>query len=200
MYGASPVSNTFDLDGKQQTGLFPYGYSGTRYWNGENRLINQTNNSATWNYLYDHLGRRVAKYTGSGASATGVVVFYDNWNPIADFTLASNAYTLDRTYTWGIDLSGTLQGAGGVGGLLAVEIESGVNAGVYYPTYDGNGNVSEYLDSSGSFVAHYEYGPFGEPATTPSGAIPGEFVHRFSTKPVDDETGYYYTDIGIMIP
>jgi len=50
-----------------------------------------------------------------------------------------------------------MQGAGGVGGLLAVTDSTGT----YYPTYDGNGNVSEYLDTTGTFVAHYEYDPFG---------------------------------------
>ena len=65
--------------------------------------------------------------------------------------------TFTKTNTWGADLSGSMQGAGGVGGLLAVTDSTGT----YYPTYDGNGNVSEYLDTTGTFVAHYEYDPFG---------------------------------------
>ncbi|MGJ8676318.1 MAG: hypothetical protein ACSHX0_02245 [Akkermansiaceae bacterium] len=35
---------------------------------------------------------------------------------IADYTSG----TLAKTYTWGTDLSGSMQGAGGVGGLLQV--------------------------------------------------------------------------------
>jgi len=27
----------------------------------------------------------------------------------------------------------------------------------FYPTYDGNGNVSEYINESGAKVAHFEY-------------------------------------------
>ena len=46
------------------------------------------------------------------------------------------------TYIWGMDLSGTIQGAGGVGGLLAVDQEG---LDTFYVTYDGNGNVSEYI-------------------------------------------------------
>ena len=92
----------------------------------------------------------------------------------------------------GSGLSDGFQGAGGVGGLLAVEIETGTDAGVYYPTYDGNGNISEYLDGSGATVAHYEYDPFGGEATTPTGGKSGLFSYRFSTKPQDTESGFYY--------
>ena len=61
-----------------------------------------------------------------------------------------------------MDVSGTLQGAGGVGGLLAVSDSTGS----YFPTFDGNGNVGEYLDSTGTSVAHYEYDPFGNTTIT----------------------------------
>jgi YD repeat-containing protein len=61
-------------------------------------------------------------------------------------------------YLWGPDLSGTLQGAGGVGGLLAV-IRSD---GTFFPCYDANGNVTDYVDANGTVRAHYEYSPFGE--------------------------------------
>ena len=56
-----------------------------------------------------------------------------------------------------MDISGSMQGAGGVGGLLCVDDQ----VDTFYPTYDGNGNVSEYLDASGNDVAHYEYDAFG---------------------------------------
>ena len=41
---------------------------------------------------------------------------YDGWNVVLVLDGSSN---LKRKYTWGLDLSGTLQGAGGIGGLLA---------------------------------------------------------------------------------
>ncbi|MGN0846409.1 MAG: hypothetical protein ACI4RA_03380 [Kiritimatiellia bacterium] len=44
-------------------------------------------------------------------------------------------------YYWGRDLSGTLQGAGGVGGLLFLTIDGAV----YVPCHDNNGNVTRYL-------------------------------------------------------
>ena len=45
-----------------------------------------------------------------------------------------------RTFMWGLDLSGTAQGAGGVGGLLAIK-PAGANT--LFVAYDGNGNVTD---------------------------------------------------------
>jgi hypothetical protein len=51
------------------------------------------------------------------------------------------------TYTRGLDLSGTLQGAGGIGGLLARSDHSRLNAQPATAFYhsDGNGNVKGSL-------------------------------------------------------
>jgi RHS repeat-associated protein len=73
--------------------------------------------------------------------------------------------------------------------MLAERHHSGTPA-TYHPTYDGNGNVSEYLDSSGQVTAHFEYDPFGNTVVA-SGSI-GLFDYRFSTKPRDSETGLFY--------
>jgi len=61
------------------------------------------------------------------------------------------------TYTRGIDLSGTREGAGGIGGLLG-RTASGTTA--YYHC-DGNGNITCMLNGSQSVVAMYEYDPYG---------------------------------------
>ena len=82
-----------------------------------------------------------------------------------------------------------MQGAGGVGDLLLVTDHSALAN--FFPTYDGNGNVSEYLDSTGTVQAHYEYDPFGR-TTVATGTKAQDFAHRFSTKPLDAETGLYY--------
>jgi YD repeat-containing protein len=67
--------------------------------------------------------------------------------------------------TWGSDLSGSLEGAGGVGGLLMMEEKpgstTGVPVGTYYPLYDGNGNITQLLDAAGGVAAHYDYDAFG---------------------------------------
>jgi RHS repeat-associated protein len=126
------------------------------------------------------------------------------------------------TFVWGNDISGTRDGAGGVGGLLAMHCYS-PNNGTYqatlYPTYDGNGNVTSLVlgevissvstammpgipgtpySQVGQVVARYDYGPFGEVLTASSiiqidGVPIAEFnPFRFSTKFHDDDTGLVY--------
>lgn len=92
-----------------------------------------------------------------------------------------------------MDLSGSMQGAGGVGGLLCESQISNSQISNHFPTYDGNGNVSEYLNSTGQVIAHFEYDPFGN-LTVDSENNAASFPYRFSTKPQDAATGlYYYT-------
>ena len=150
-------------------------------WDAENRLIEikkKSDNSTVATYAYDYQSRRITKTVG-GVETNFV---YDDWNPIAEFS----GTTLDKSYTWGMDLSGSMQGAGGVGGLLSVNDGSDT----YYPTFDGNGNVSEYVDSTGTPVAHYEYDAFGQ--VVASGSKKDDFTHQFSTKPLDTESGLHY--------
>ncbi|MBN2446291.1 MAG: hypothetical protein JXO22_06185, partial [Phycisphaerae bacterium] len=79
-----------------------------------------------------------------------------------------------RKYTWGLDLSNSLEGAGGIGGLLAQQDPDDPNdpndtAGDYVYTYDANGNVGQLLDvttwdpndPNTAIAAHYEYDPYG---------------------------------------
>jgi RHS repeat-associated protein len=69
-----------------------------------------------------------------------------------------------------------------------------------YPTYDGNGNVSEYLDSTGAAVTHFEYDAFGNTLVVSDTSVGTSWyklgnldnVHRFSTKPLQNESGLYY--------
>jgi RHS repeat-associated protein len=61
----------------------------------------------------------------------------------------------------------------------------------YFPTYDGNGNISEYLSISGTVESHYEYDPFGT-LTRLTRSNSTRFQYRFSTKPRDINTGLYY--------
>lgn len=159
-------------------------------WDAENRLISATVNSITYNYEYDHLSRLVVRKVGTAISRRYI---HDGWNRIAEYE--SSATTPYNTYTWGLDLSGSMQGAGGVGGLLAASEHSGTVQNPvrtpYYPTYDGNGNISEYLDFSGAAAVHYEYDPFGT-VTRLTGSNSTRFQFRFSTKPRDISTGLYY--------
>ena len=66
-----------------------------------------------------------------------------------------------RWFQWGADLSGTLGGAGGIGGLVAI-IEDGGRT--LLPVQDGLGNITAVIDKAdGQTVAQYNFGPFGEP-------------------------------------
>ncbi len=109
---------------------------------------------------------------------------WDGWNIIRETATDGNGSTTVTDNVWGLDIDGTLQGAGGVGGLLAV-VRDGET---YFPTYDANGNISEYVSEGGEVVAHYDYSPFGETLIA-SGDLASTFTHRFSTKPWCSVTG-----------
>ena len=114
------------------------------------------------------------------------------------YSLLSSETNITR-YVWGLDISGQsggrassqaeMQGAGGVGGLLAVVRPEGA----FYPCYDANGNITEYVDTNGVVVAHYAYDAFGN-ITGQSGSMADDFVFRFSTKYLDAETGNIHFD------
>jgi len=88
-------------------------------------------------------------------------------------------------------LSGKIQDAGGIGGLLTITKRNNINTETYNVTYDANGNVSEYLGASNRISAHYEYSPFGN-VIIMNGQEATIFAHRFSTKFIDQEYGLYY--------
>ena len=78
----------------------------------------------------------------------------------------------------GNDLSGSMEGAGGIGGLLA---RSSGYSGGNWTTYnyyfaDGNGNITYMLDNSQAMVASYRYDPFGN--TISSSGTPKLFSNR----------------------
>ena len=66
---------------------------------------------------------------------------YDGWNLIAELDLTGRAL---RTHLWGLDLSGSQQGAGGVGGLLATATPERA----VFLSYDANGNLTGELDAT----------------------------------------------------
>jgi len=84
-------------------------------WDAENRLIEVVRKSdfESWTYAYDAEGRRFwSQYAGVEHYFT-----FDGWNIVRDKQVWSTGEGSEY-YVWGLDLSGTLQGAGGVGGLL----------------------------------------------------------------------------------
>ena len=128
------------------------------------------------------MSRRVAKATAMGTNK----FVYDGWLPVREQS-ASGGNATSNYYVWGLDLSQSMQGAGGIGGLLATVIDGEP----YFPAYDANGNITQYTDTNGTVVTHYEYDPFGN-ISAQSGAMAADFSYRFSTKYTDDETGLVY--------
>ena len=132
---------------------------------------------------YDHLGRRVQKIAMDGTHT----FLYDGWRPVVETVARASGGTDRIEYHWGKDLSGTLDGAAGVGGLLYVRR----NGAIYVPFYDAFGNVMGYWDSNDAVVAEYAYDAFGRMAAK-SGIMADMFSIRYSTKYYDAETGMYY--------
>jgi RHS repeat-associated protein len=93
-----------------------------------------------------------------------------------------------------------LQGAGGVGGLLAQITDNGSTVNCYYPLYDHNGNVEKYITGNGTVVAEFQYDGFGNTISesystqleTGNSQPETLFPFRFSAKYWDEETGLYY--------
>ena len=138
--------------------------------------------------FYDAKSRRVKNVTPEATTT----FFYDGWNLIEERIAYTNGTSSTIRYFWGKDLSGTLQGAGGVGGLLYLTVSnSNSQLQLYVPSYDNIGNITRYLDANGSTVAQYTYDAFGA-TLSQSGIMCEVFCHRFSTKYYDQETGLYY--------
>lgn len=98
---------------------------------------------------------------------------------------------------WELDLRGSLDGAGGVGGLLVVN--SAAN-GAHFCAYDGNGNVTALVKAAdGKPSAHYEYGPFGE-ALRVTGLMGNENPFRFSTKRANGTTDLVLYEYRVYTP
>ena len=95
----------------------------------------------------------------------------------------------DPCVDWrGPDLSGSLQGAGGIGGLLARTDGNGQSA---YYSADANGNITAMVDGNGKVVARYEYDPYGNPLGM-WGSLATVNHYRFSSKEIEPLTGDYY--------
>ena len=174
----------------------------TYAWDSENRLLSVSDGTTINTFTYDAQHRRVTKRTAVSGTVTNKVHYvYDGWNVIEERTNTDttpgfdlSTFALTKTQTWGTDLSGSLQGAGGVGGLLMVE-EIGTTTAAYHFQYDGNGNVTEITDHTGTKVATYRYDAFGNTLVA-TGSYAALNNYRFSTKPLDSEIAnaplYYY--------
>lgn len=123
----TPEVFNYDDDGNLLTdGRFNY------TWDCENRLIGAETRTGLSSsvprvqlaFTYDYMSRRVSKtvyewISGSWSLKQSSRFLYDGWNLVSEVCAATGKGTVTDYYVWGLDLSGSLQGAGGVGGLLA---------------------------------------------------------------------------------
>jgi len=184
-------------------------------WDAENRLIKVESRSDTpsssWRrieWTYDAFGRRIQQVTSIWTNNAWFVV--ENLKFVSDpmlfgrhiVELNATNNALVRSYAWGLDLSGTMDGAGGVGSLLWVTLHTttGPASGTHFTCYDGNGNVVSLVSATtGDVTGRYEYGPFGEPIRI-SGPAATLNPFRFSTKRTDNTTDLVLYEYRVYSP
>ena len=195
------VTPQYDDDGNlKQDGRWLYD------WDAENRLVKMTTLQTAINagapnltieYSYDWRSRNIGRKVTGGSNPSDERIIYDGWNPVAEFSVSSGQLVNKKTLLWGPDLSGTLQGAGGVGGLVLVSDRRTTTAAYYIPSYNTNGDIIAWSDPTGQLIRRMDYDPFGnlilcETFTGDSTDLDSFLTHGFSTKPADPDTGLLY--------
>jgi RHS repeat-associated protein len=151
-------------------------------------------------FVYDGLRRlrRALQFTWNGSAWTSQGETRYLYGGMLIVQERNSGNTPQVTYTRGLDLSGTIEGAGGIGGLLMRS--HGYSAGNWstHNAYhsDANGNVTALMNSAGVLQASYKYNPYGGLISS-SGTLAGANTMRFSSKPaIFSATGawgfYYY--------
>ena len=179
------VTLQFDANGNlTNDGLRVFNYD------AENQLTNVAV-AGEWesSFEYDGLNRRriLKNYTwnsGAWVKTNEVRYIYDGNLVVQERGTNNNPLV---TYTRGLDLSGTLQGGGGIGGLLA---RTETNSSTFYHA-DGNGNITALMDGYENIVARYLYNPFGK-LLGQWGALAAANEMRFSSKEWNANSGLYY--------
>lgn len=218
------VVPVYDLDGNMiSDGAWAYSWDGeNRLIDAQPVATNA--GSKLIQFMYDFQGRRIGRRMFEWETfgeidnwyyALGEYYRYDGWNllgelgpdvlprtmvpylPQTNLSFIGIGGKTNALYVWGLDLSGSLQGAGGVGGLLMQARSDAESTWFYF--CDANGNVTDLVDTNGSSVAHYEYDPYGNPVAQ-TGEQADHNPFRFSSKSWDGETGFYYYGFRFYCP
>jgi RHS repeat-associated protein len=188
-YLPSPVAYTYDSNGNM-TG------DGSRCfaYDDENQLVSVwITNVWRSDFVYDgKMRRRIrCEYTWSGSAwVTNAVILY-----VYDGNLVIQERNINNlpavSYTRGRDLSGTLQGGGGIGGLLARSDLTTISPQHSYYHADGNGNISCLINAIQAVVAKYLYDPYGN-ILSQSGSLASVNLYLFSSKEFHLNSGLVY--------
>ena len=206
-------TDTYDSSGNLTLHDLNWGDDTTEFlYDGENRLRNATyyylgSPAVNLSFQYDGLGRLRLRTSYDHIYDTTEVTryIYDGWRVIQE---RDDSNTPTVSYTRGTDLSGTLEGAGGIGGLLARS--DGYSSGTFttnnFYHADGNGNITYMVNSSQTLAASYRYDAFGNLLSS-SGSLAGANKYRFSSKEwvdIDPWTqsipGIYYYGYRFYVP
>ena len=166
---------------------------GTRgyVYDDEDRLTRVTaTNSWKTEFSYDGLHRRRVRKEFIWQNSTWAVApetryVYDGSLPIQERD--GNNLPL-VTYTRGQDLSGTRQGAGGIGGLLARTDHSTITPTHAFYHSDNLGNITALVNSRQYVVARYLYDPFGNTLSL-GGPLADANVYRFGSQEFHANSG-----------
>jgi len=162
-------------------------------YDDENQLISVwVTNAWRSDFAYDGMLRRRIRreftWTGSWLLTNEVHYIYDGLLVIEERDINNLPQV---TYTRGTDLSGEIQEAGGIGGLLARSDNSLPQSPHAYYHTDGNGNVTCLIDTNSAIAAVYSYDPFGN-LIAKNGSLCDANLNRFSSKETDTRSGLYY--------
>ncbi len=179
----SQITPSYDSDGNIVTnGVWTY------VWDAENRLVSAASNGqSVATFAYDYMSRRYRKTT----SALTNTFIYNGWAMIQE-RLTSDDSPLTNSFVYGLDLSGTAQGAGTIGGILSAALMTNHQSPITcFYCYDANGNVTDLVGTNGQYLAKYQFDPYGN-TIAKSGDLADVNPFKFSTKYCDAETGFYY--------
>ncbi len=186
------VSLNFDANGN----LTNDGAKNLSY-NTDNQLINVTVASKfKKDFVYDGLSRLRVKteYTWNGSGWTKANETRFIWDADVIIQLRDSNNVPILTLTRGTDLNKTLQGAGGIGGLLAMTTSNGTS---FFYHSDGSGNVTALMDASQNVVQRRMYDAFGRTIRLTGGSINPFW---FSSQLHDEDTDYYFYKYRIYAP
>ncbi len=173
----------------------------TNTWSSENRLVEvesavnvpgQARMREEWTHLPD--GRWIQRIVSTNSGGVYYPAYTNRfvWDRQVLLAILDHTNGVVASFMRGSDLSGSIQGAGGVGGVLAVNFgRSTLNLqpSTHMVSYDGNGNVVALHNAAdGAESAAYEYGPFSEPIRV-TGPLASLMPLRFSTMYEDNVTG-----------
>lgn len=178
-YTSTPFDErTYDSDGNL-TKVTAAGQETVLGYDYANRLVHFVSAGRTNRYVYDALGRRVARSTGPGASGT-VLYSYFGLQALEE---EDGAGVPQATYVLGVVLND----------IVSMQ-RGGKN---YWLHSDDKFSVRRITDSTGAVVESYTYDEFGNPASFDGAARPINSSaignpHLFTGHRYDPESGLYF--------